>query len=107
MPMIHSDNILINDRASIQLRSDVVTGCADQLNTMLKSLVIRLNAYKRGQEAMMNIDNLAKELLTEFSDKNLHKPCENECVTSMIKEDGPDHVARFTSLLSIHAQSVI
>ena len=54
-------HVLLDDRPFVQHRARVVGGGADQLHAALVGLVVRLAAHERGQERVVDVDDLARE----------------------------------------------
>ncbi|MNY72748.1 hypothetical protein D3C86_2113740 [compost metagenome] len=58
-------HVLLDNRSPIQLLSDIVGGCANNLHPALVSLRIRFAADERRQERVMDIDNPVPVMLDE------------------------------------------
>lgn len=72
--MVHPRHTLLNNRPLIQIRRHEMCRRANNLDTPLIRLMIRLRALKRRQKAMMDIDNPARHGGAERRRKNLHIP---------------------------------
>ena len=82
--MCDAYNILLDDGASVQLRSHIMTGCTYNLHTTFKSRMIRLGTHKCRQERMMNIDNTIRICVNHLLRNHLHVACQyNECYTML------------------------
>ena len=58
--VIAVDDILSNDWPFIQVLGNVVSGCADDLNSTLEGLLVGIRSNKRWQETVMDVDNLVR-----------------------------------------------
>jgi hypothetical protein len=58
--VIDADHVLLDDRALVELAGDVVAGGADQLDAAGVGLVVGLGADEAGQEAVVDVDDLAR-----------------------------------------------
>ncbi|MCY1422496.1 hypothetical protein D9M71_381800 [compost metagenome] len=70
--MADADHVLLDDRAGIQLFGDVVAGSTNQLDPTQRSLVVRLGANERRQEAMVDVDHLLGVFLAQLRRQDLH-----------------------------------
>src|SRR6266851_6388172 len=57
---------LLDDRSIVEDFRDVVRGSADEFYAPLEGLMMRLGTHKGGQERMVNIDDLLREMLDEI-----------------------------------------
>ena len=57
--VIHAFNILLDDRALVQIARDEMRGRPNQLHAAFVRLVVRLGAFEARQEGMMDIDSAA------------------------------------------------
>lgn len=76
--VIHSRNPLLDDRAFVEVGGDKVGSGADNLDSALECLVVRLRALEGRQEAVVNVDDLARHGFAEFRGEDLHIPCQND-----------------------------
>ena len=86
--MVDADDILLNDGAIVEYLSNVVSGGADQLDAPLEGLVVGLGAHERGQERMVNVDEVFRahggnELVRE----HLHVAREDNETASMFADE--------------------
>ncbi len=63
--VVDAAHLLLNDRAFVQVAGHVVGRGADELDAPLKSLVIRPRAFEAGQEAVVDVDGAAGELVAK------------------------------------------
>jgi hypothetical protein len=59
MRVIDPLDVLLDDRAFVEVGGDVVRGGADQLHATRMGLVVRLGALEAGQEAVVDVDRPA------------------------------------------------
>ncbi|KZL64146.1 hypothetical protein CI238_00599 [Colletotrichum incanum] len=88
--MVNSGNALLDDRALIQISCDEVGSCADDLNTALVRLVVRLGALERRQEGMVDVDDLAGHGLAQLGRENLHIAGENDELNIVLLDQAQD-----------------
>ena len=82
--MVDADHILLDDGAVVQYLSHVVSGCSDQLDAPLKCLMVGLRSDKRGQERVMNVDQiLGTNRGDEISRKHLHVAGEDDEIAAV------------------------
>jgi hypothetical protein len=65
VPVVHADNVLLDDRALIQVLGDVVSGGADQLDATILRLLERAGADEGGQERVVDVDQGASRVAEE------------------------------------------
>ncbi|MNL84845.1 hypothetical protein D3C87_2129490 [compost metagenome] len=58
-------HVLLDNRTAVQLFSDIVGGCSDNLHPALICLGIRFTAYERWKERVVDIDNPVPVMLDE------------------------------------------
>src|SRR6266849_8766568 len=66
VPVRDASDALLDDRSIIEDFGDVVRGGADEFYAPLEGLMMRLGAHKGGQEGMMNINDLLREMPDEI-----------------------------------------
>ena len=71
-------DVLLNDRAVVEVLGGVVAGGTDELHTTSISLQVRARAHERRQEAVVDIDCAAFPLLAQIRRQNLHEACEHD-----------------------------
>src|SRR5437879_1131183 len=76
--MGNTRDILLDDGPIVEHFGDVMAGCADQLYSTLKSLMIGFASDKCGQERVMNVNDAVRIFAHELRRKNLHVACEND-----------------------------
>src|SRR5271156_6149664 len=80
--MVDANYILLDDRAIVEYLSNVVRGGADQFDAALKRLVVGLGTDERGQERVVNVDEvLRSQSCDELVRKDLHVSSENDQTT--------------------------
>lgn len=70
--VVDTHNILLNNRTLIQITGDKVRRSTDNLDTAVKSLVVRLSTLETGQETVMNVDDLSRHGLAQHRRQHLH-----------------------------------
>lgn len=78
MRRLHPLDLLLDDRALVELCRHVVCRGADQLHTTLVGLVIRLGSLESRQEGMMDVDRLAVEVAAAIGGEDLHVASERQ-----------------------------
>ncbi len=63
--MIHARHVLLDDRAFVQIRGDVMRRRADDLDAARMGLMVGLGALEAGQEAVMDVDGASGQRLAE------------------------------------------
>ena len=63
--MIDRNHVLLDDWSFVEVISDEVRCCTNDLNASLVSLLVRLRANESGQEAMVDINDLMVILFDE------------------------------------------
>src|SRR6267154_95305 len=111
--MTDPDDVLLNDRAVVQLLRDVVARGADELDAPVVRLVVRPRSNKRRQKRVVNVDDPVGKSARELRAQDLHVPSEHNQVDMIVCEQlkffllllllifGPDrkHVERDTKAL--------
>ena len=64
--------VLFNDRAFVEVRRNIMRGCADKLNAAFEGLLIGVRALEAGQEGMMDVDDPTRHLLAQGIRQDLH-----------------------------------
>lgn len=70
--MVDASNALLNDGALVQVGCDEVGRGTDDLDAAVVGLVVRLGALERGQEAVVDVDDLAAHSGAEHGREDLH-----------------------------------
>src|SRR6476620_5149980 len=70
-------DVLIDDRALIEIAGDVMRGGADQLDAALVRLVIRPRALESRQKRVMDIDAAPRKLRRHLVRQDLHIACQH------------------------------
>ena len=60
MAMADAFDVLINDRAFIEVAGNVMRGCANQFDATLMRLMVGPRTLEAGQKRMMDIDAAAR-----------------------------------------------
>lgn len=71
-PVVDPHDILLNNRALIQIASNKVGRSANDLDTAVISLVVGLGALERGQETVMDVDDAPGHGLAQGRREDLH-----------------------------------
>ena len=88
--VVHLDDILLDDRALVEVVRHEVRRGADDLHAAGESLVIRLGAHEGRQEGMVDVDELAQRVMPdEFRREDAHVL-------------GEDHVVRAARVYGFH-----
>ena len=85
--MVDADDVLLDDRAGIEFAGYVVAGGADQLDAAFVGLMVRLGAGEAGQEAVVDVDDLAGQRVAQFRRQDLHVAGEHHAVATHVLED--------------------
>ena len=80
--MVDADDILLDDGPLVQLGGHVVAGGADQLDAPLVGLVVGLGADEAGEEAVVDVDDLARVGGTQVRREDLHVASEDDGVAA-------------------------
>eukprot|EP01136_Pigoraptor_vietnamica_P025315 Opistho-1_new@79202 len=70
--VVDAGDLLLDDGSFVQVRGHVMGGGADQLDTALIGLVIGLGALEAGQEAVVDVDGPAREVVAQARTQDLH-----------------------------------
>src|SRR6266581_6153753 len=76
--MVAVNDILGNDWPFVQILSNIMSRRADDLDTTLEGLLVRIRTDKRREKAVMDIDNLVRIGVHKARLQYLHIPGENE-----------------------------
>lgn len=82
-----SRNALVNNRPLIKLIADEMSGGADNLNTALVGLMIRLAALEAGQKGVVDINTAPGPALTEAWRHNLHVARKNNILRAVVGQN--------------------
>ena len=72
LAMGHARDVLLDDRARVELLGDVVRSGADDLHAALVRLRVRVGAGEGGQERVVDVDDLRPHRLEEGRAEDLH-----------------------------------
>jgi hypothetical protein len=70
--VVHPDDSLLDDRALVQVRGDIVGGRADQLHASVVGLVVGLRTGDARQEGVVDVDGAPLEALAQVVGQDLH-----------------------------------
>ena len=70
--VVHAGDVLLDDRALVEVFRDVVRGGADELDAALLGLAVRGGADERGQERVVDVDHRHADLVEEVLGDDLH-----------------------------------
>jgi DNA-binding transcriptional LysR family regulator len=75
--VVHAHDFLLDDRAGVEVGGGVVAGGADELHAAVEGLVVGLGPHEGGQEAVVDVDNLAVQPLAHGGRDDLHEAREH------------------------------
>ena len=78
LAMVDAHDVLIDDRAVVELGGHVVGGRADQLDPALVRAPVGVGARERGQERVVDVDRGHLDALQELAAEDLHVAREHE-----------------------------
>ncbi len=70
--MAHSHDVLLDDRALVEVFGGVMGGGADHLHATVTGLVVWLRTRERGQERVVDIDDAVSVFIYETGAEDLH-----------------------------------
>lgn len=88
--VVHTNDVLLNDRALIEVAGDEVGSSTDNLDTAVVSLVVRLGTLEGRQEGVVDVDDAAGHGLAELGGQNLHVAGENNQVNVVLRSQLED-----------------
>lgn len=65
--VLHAFDFLLDDRAAIELRGNIMTCCSDEFDASFMRLPVWIGANECGQERMVDIDDFTGVFITEPS----------------------------------------
>ena len=71
-------DFLLDDRAGIEIRGDVVAGGSDEFHAALMSLFVGVCADEGGEEGVMDVDDFPGEFLAKGIGQDLHEAGEDD-----------------------------
>ena len=83
-------DVLLDDRALVEVGGDVVRGRADQLDAARMGLEVRLGALEAGQEAVVDVDRPALQRGAEIGRQDLHVARQHHEIDALVLDDGFD-----------------
>ena len=60
-------DFLLDDRAAIELRGDIMTCCADEFDASFMRLLVWVGSNERGQKRMVDVDDFTSVFIAEPS----------------------------------------
>src|SRR5258708_17116206 len=105
-PVIDAHDVLLDDRALVQVLRRVVRRRADELDPPGVRLAVRLRALKCGQEAMMDVDD-RRRLAQEALAHDLHVPPEHHEVDPVPRQELEDLEFLMSPRRIHHGQAVV
>ena len=75
--MVHTSDILFNDRAFVQIRCDVMGCGTNEFHPPVMCLVVGLGAFEAGQKRVVDIDSSARQIAAQVVAQNLHVTCQH------------------------------
>src|SRR6187549_1021111 len=79
-----ADDVLLDDRALVEICRRVVSRRPHELHPPFSSLVVGLTAHERGQERMMDVDDAFWELANESRTEHLHVTGEHDQIDARL-----------------------
>src|ERR1700677_4435676 len=70
--VVHPGDFLLDDRALVEVRGDVVRGRADQLHAVRVGLVVWPRSLEAGQERVVDVDDPALHLGAQLRGQDAH-----------------------------------
>lgn len=71
--MLHTGDLLIDDRAGVEFGGDVMATRADEFYSTLMGLAVGMRAGKGGKERMMDVDHAPNPPLAQLGRDDLHE----------------------------------
>lgn len=75
-----ANDVLGDDRAFVEIRSNVVTGGADDFHTAFVSRVVGAGSGEGGKKGVVDVDDLIREVADKVLRENLHVTSEHDGV---------------------------
>lgn len=88
--MVHSDHVLLNNWSLIQIAGHEMSSGTDDLDTAIICLVVGLGTLEGGQEAVVDVDDLAGHLGAKQGRKHLHVSCKDNEVNIVLLDQLQD-----------------
>lgn len=82
--VVHTDDVLLNDRALIEVAGDEMGSSTDNLDTAVVSLVVRLGTLEGRQEGVVDVDDAAGHGFAELGRQDLHVAGEHNQVNVVL-----------------------
>src|SRR6266571_3226020 len=82
--VVDASDLLLDDRALVQVRRYVVRGRPDQLDATRVGLVVRLRAAEARQEGVVDVDDPAAQVIAQLAGQHLHVPREHHQVDPVL-----------------------
>ena len=95
-------DLLLDDRAGVEIRGDVVAGGADEFHAALVRLFVRVRADEGGEEGVMDVDDFSGELAAEGIRQDLHEAGEDDELHVLLQEEIADFQETVFPALAIH-----
>ena len=86
VPVIHRDDVLLDDRAHVELGGDVVSGSTNSFDTSFVRLTVRIGTHECREKRMVNVDDSIRESVDEITRKNLHVARQHDQVGVTVQE---------------------
>src|SRR6266851_2182832 len=87
LSVIDAQDVLLDDRASVQLLGDVMGRGPDEFDTTIVRRLVRIGAHECRQKPVMNVDDLRRVALQKLRTEDLHIPGENNSIDPIVLEE--------------------
>lgn len=104
--MLHPLDLLLNDRAGIEVGCDVVAGGSDQFHSPLVGLLVGIGSDEGRQEAVVDVDDTPCVIAAEIIRKDLHEAGKHDEFDILLLDQGADFGKARKSVLPIHLNFV-
>jgi len=97
--VIHTHDSLLNNRPLVQIRRDEMCRGADNLNTAIVRLMVRLRALERRQETVVDIDDFSRHGGAQSRRQDLHVARQHDEIDVILLDQVQD--LRFLLVLGV------
>ncbi|MCO5555083.1 hypothetical protein L7F22_008623 [Adiantum nelumboides] len=94
VPVVDAGDVLLDDRAGVEVGGHVVAGRADQLDPARVRLVVRPRTREGRQEAVVDVDRPPRPRLAQVRGQHLHEPGEDDRVGGVVVDELADLLER-------------
>lgn len=100
--MLHAVDFLLDDGTGVEIGGDIVAGGSDQFHAAGVGLLVRVRADESGQEAVVDVDDSAVELLAELLRQDLHETGEDDEFDFLFDDEFADAGETGFFIVAIH-----